>query len=156
MDLLSSWATISTAGPGGDAENAEAFKVDRGGEEREVGGGLGPATEWGSSSAVTATHQVRDLACHLGRLHGWSAIHSGSACRSPCLGDPTLVASDLMLCPPAAVVHCSSNGQSPQTGPKWATPDPSLPRRIAILCPAGVTMSVSRSISKTSLAECPG
>jgi hypothetical protein len=32
----------------------------------------------------------------------------------------------LMLCPPAAVVHCSSNGQSPQTGPNWATPDPSL------------------------------
>jgi hypothetical protein len=47
MVLLSSWAT--TQHPPGRAvtpRTPRRARADRGGEEREVGGDLGPATEW--------------------------------------------------------------------------------------------------------------
>ena len=46
------------------SERTEAGQVDRGGQEREVGGDLGDAADAGAAPAVAAAHQVGDLAFH--------------------------------------------------------------------------------------------
>jgi hypothetical protein len=50
----------------GEAEHGEAGEVDRGGEQGEAGGDLDQAADAGAAAAVTAAHQVGDLAFHLG------------------------------------------------------------------------------------------
>lgn len=56
-------------GPGpavaGEAEYGEPGEVDRGGQEREVGGDLELAADPGAPAAVAAAHEVADLALDL-------------------------------------------------------------------------------------------
>ena len=77
----------------GDAENAEAGQVDCGGQEGEVGGDLGGAADPGSSAAVSAAHQVSDLAFHLGS--GGAVVGEPLRCGLPLPG-----LSEAALVPP--------------------------------------------------------
>src|SRR5437899_1819609 len=47
-------------------EHSEARQVDGGGEQIEVGGDLGSASDTGSSPAVFATHEMTEFAFNLG------------------------------------------------------------------------------------------
>ncbi len=91
---LAGQARPALAGTGGDAEDAEASQIDRGGQEGEIGGDLGGAADPGSSAAVSAAHQVRDLAFHLGS--GGAVVREPLRCglALPGLSEAALVAPD--------------------------------------------------------------
>ena len=64
---MSSWSGRHRPSVGGSAhtEHGQACEVDRAGEEPEVGINAVGAANPGSSSAVTAAHQVREFAFNL-------------------------------------------------------------------------------------------
>jgi len=90
----------------------------------------------------------------LGRVARYRFFQSGSRCRRRdrssvrCLGwTPTV--RPLLLS-----VHWARRGQSLQSAPNCASPEPSLLRRSLTSCPAGhCTVPASRSMRKSSLGE---
>ena len=105
---------------GGSAhpEHGQAGEVDRGGEEREVGVDLVGAADAGAASAVSAAHQVADLAFDLGAGGAVVGVPGGVGLAGAGVGEGLLVRADGDRASALAVVHWARSGQAAQAEPK--------------------------------------
>ena len=144
-----------SAGVAGHAEGREPCEVDCGSEEVELGVDLCAAADTGAPSAVSASHQMTDLAlnlraggCVVGLPH-WIGLAFASA------SDVLLVRARPIVRPVDAVVHCANSGHDWQALPKRATCPPLTSRSQAVRPAGHTTVPSSMSIRKSSLVNLP-
>ena len=152
--LVSGGVGLTAALVGGDCEHGETGEVQRGGEQREIGGQVALAAHPRAPAAVAAARQVRDLA--LRSSAGWrrsrpsrwglTVAHGRASC---CSWRHRIVRSSL------ALVHRSASGQPAHAAANFASCR--SPNCLSgVVFPAGqVTVASSRSIVNAPLEKHP-